>query len=77
VAIVVTAQAAGIDPNVVAGHWLRSGMASSAASGGAAEPQIMNQTGHNAWVLRREHPASIAVQRQRGSEVGVVGDLKQ
>jgi integrase len=56
VAIVVkrTAQAAGLDPRVVAGHSLRSGMATSAARAGATEAEIMNQTGHKGLpVLRR------------------------
>jgi integrase len=46
VAIVVkrTAQAAGLDPKLVAGHSLRSGMATSAARAGATEAEIMNQT---------------------------------
>ncbi len=56
VAIVVkrTAEAAGIDPRLVAGHSLRSGMATSAARAGATEVQIMRQTGHKSLpVLRR------------------------
>ena len=56
VAIVVkrTALAAGLDPKLVAGHSLRSGMATSAARAGATEAQIMNQTGHKSLpVLRR------------------------
>ena len=56
VAIIVkrTAQAAGLDPKLVAGHSLRSGMATSAARAGATEAQIMNQTGHKSLpVLRR------------------------
>jgi integrase len=48
------AEAAGLDPNVVAGHSLRSGMATSAARAGATEAQIMNQTCHKSLtVLRR------------------------
>jgi len=60
VAIVVkrTAQAAGLNPKVVAGHSLRSGMATSAARAGATEAQIMHQTGHKSlpvlrWYIRR------------------------
>jgi len=56
VAIVVkrTAQAVGLDPNLVAGHSLRSGMATSAARAGATEAEIMSQTGHKSLpVLRR------------------------
>ena len=49
-----TAQAAGLDPKVVAGHSLRSGMATSAARAGATEAEIMNQTVHKSLpVLRR------------------------
>ena len=41
-------------PKLVAGHSLRSGMATSAARAGATEAQIMNQTGHKSLpVLRR------------------------
>jgi integrase len=48
------AQAAGLDPTSVAGHSLRSGMATSAARSGATEAQIMAQTGHRSLpVLRR------------------------
>src|SRR5207244_7375548 len=56
VAVIVkrTAQGAGIDPKLVAGHSLRSGMATSAARAGATEVEIMNQTGHKSLpVLRR------------------------
>jgi integrase len=56
VAIVVkrTAEAAGLDPKVVAGHSLRSDMATSAARAGATEAEIMSQTGHRSLpVLRR------------------------
>jgi site-specific recombinase XerD len=48
------AQAAGLDPKLVAGHSLRSGMATSAARAGATEAEIMSQTGHKSLpVLRR------------------------
>jgi site-specific recombinase XerD len=56
VALVVkrAAQAAGLNPALVAGHSLRSGMATSAARAGATEAQIMAQTGHKSLpVLRR------------------------
>jgi integrase len=56
VALVVkrAAEAAGLDPARFAGHSLRSGMATSAARGGATEAQIMEQTGHRSLtVLRR------------------------
>jgi integrase len=40
------ARKAGIDPAKVAGHSLRSGHVTQAASAGAADRDIMNQTGH-------------------------------
>jgi site-specific recombinase XerD len=48
VALVVKrcAAAAGLDPAEFAGHSLRAGLATSAALGGAAEWEIMRQTGH-------------------------------
>lgn len=46
--------AADIDPADLAGHSLRSGFATSAASAGASERAIANQTGHRSTqVLRR------------------------
>lgn len=45
---------AGFDPSRYAGHSLRSGLATSAAQGGAPERAIMRQTGHRSVeVLRR------------------------
>jgi integrase len=56
VALVVkrAAKATGLNPALVAGHSLRSGMATSAARAGATEADIMRQTGHKSLpVLRR------------------------
>ena len=56
VALIVkrAAEAAGLDAAKVAGHSLRSGMATSAARGGASEAAIMEITGHKSLpVLRR------------------------
>lgn len=56
VALVVkrAAETVGADPATVAGHSLRSGMATSAARGGASEAAIMEITGHKSLpVLRR------------------------
>jgi site-specific recombinase XerD len=56
VALVVkrTAKAAGLGTTTLAGHSLRSGMATSAARGGASEAAIMEITGHKSLpVLRR------------------------
>jgi integrase len=57
VALVVkrTAKAAGLDPKLVAGHSLRSGMATSAARAGATEVEIMNQTGHRSLPVLRKY----------------------
>ena len=48
VALVVkrAAEAAGLDPDLYAGHSLRSGFATTAAEHGAGESAIMKQTGH-------------------------------
>ncbi|MBA3531096.1 MAG: integrase, partial [Ardenticatenales bacterium] len=48
VALVVKrcAEATGLDPAEFAGHSLRAGLATSAALEGAAEWEIMRQTGH-------------------------------
>ena len=40
------AREAGLDPAVFSGHSLRSGLATSAAEGGASERSIMEQTRH-------------------------------
>ena len=49
-----SAEAAGLDPTKVSGHSLRSGFCTSAATAGASERSIMNQTGHRSvMVLRR------------------------
>ena len=40
------AKAVGLDPSRYAGHSLRAGLATSAASAGASERVIMSQTGH-------------------------------
>jgi integrase len=48
VALVVKkrAEAAGLDPDLYAGHSLRAGLATAAAAAGASERSIMEQTGH-------------------------------
>jgi site-specific recombinase XerD len=57
VALIVkrAAQVAGLDPSLVAGHSLRSGMATSAANGGASEADIMRQTGHRSVTVVRRY----------------------
>src|SRR5919202_6805028 len=48
VALIVkrAATAAGLDPEQLAGHSLRAGLATSAAAAGGSERGVMNQTGH-------------------------------
>ena len=55
VALVVkrTADAAGLDPALYAGHSLRSGFATTAARNGASEAAIARQTGHRSLVVLR------------------------
>lgn len=55
VALVVkrSAEAAGLDPALYAGHSLRSGFATTAASNGASEAAIMRQTGHRSVQVLR------------------------
>jgi hypothetical protein len=48
------AQAAGLDSARYAGHFLRAGLATSAAAAGARDRSILNQTGHKSLpILRR------------------------
>jgi site-specific recombinase XerD len=46
---------AGLDPNLYAGHSLRSGLATAAAMGGASERSIMDQTGHRSIATVRRY----------------------
>jgi integrase len=46
---------AGLDPAKYAGHSLRAGHATSAATAGASERSIMNQTGHRSVQMVRRH----------------------
>lgn len=57
VALIVKRAAArgGLDPEVLAGHSLRSGLATSAAAGGAPERAIMRQTGHRSVQMVRRY----------------------
>ncbi|MGH2465345.1 MAG: site-specific integrase [Candidatus Limnocylindrales bacterium] len=45
----------GIDPNLVSGHSLRSGLATSASAAGAPERAIMNTTGHRSTAMVRRY----------------------
>ncbi len=57
VALVVkrTAQAAGLDSAMFAGHSLRAGLATSAAAAGVSERAIMAQTGHRSVAIARRY----------------------
>jgi integrase len=57
VALVVKrrAAAAGLDPERLAGHSLRAGLATSAAAAGASERKIMDQTGHKSVTMVRRY----------------------
>ena len=49
------ARAAGLDPASLAGHSLRSGLATSAAAAGVPERAIMAQTGHRSLTTLRKY----------------------
>jgi integrase len=49
------ARQAGLDPNGFSGHSLRSGLATSAAEGGATERSIMEQTRHKSLKQVRQY----------------------
>jgi site-specific recombinase XerD len=49
------ARHAGLDPQVFSGHSLRSGLATSAAEGGASERAIMDQTRHRSLKQVRKY----------------------
>ena len=49
------AERAGLDPGKYAGHSLRAGHATSAATAGASERSIMNQTGHRSVQMVRRY----------------------
>jgi len=57
VALIVkrSAKAVGLDPKRYAGHSLRAGLATSAASAGASERVIMSQTGHRSADMVRKY----------------------
>jgi site-specific recombinase XerD len=57
VAVIVKrlAKRAGLDPEAVAGHSLRSGFATSAARAGASEAAIMRQTRHKSVTVARRY----------------------
>jgi site-specific recombinase XerD len=69
VALVVkrSARAAGLDSTKYAGHSLRSGMATSAARGGASEAEIMRQTGHRSLTVVRRYIRAGTIWEQNAS----------
>jgi integrase len=65
------AAGAGFEGPHYAGHSLRAGLATSAASAGVSERAIMNQTGHkSAAMLRRYIREGITLQRECGRGLG-------
>jgi len=66
------AERAGLDPTRYAGHSLRSGLATSAAAGGAPERAIMRQTGHRSvTMVRRYIRAGSLFQENAAAYVGL------
>jgi integrase len=57
VALIVkrAAQRAGLEATEFSGHSLRSGLATTAARGGASERSIMKQTGHRSVAMVRRY----------------------
>jgi site-specific recombinase XerD len=49
------AEAAGLDPDIFAGHSRRAGLATSAAAAGVSERVIMQQTGHRSVQMVRRY----------------------
>jgi integrase len=49
------ATAAGLEPDRFAGHSLRSGFSTEAASAGVESPDIMAQTGHKSEAVMRSY----------------------
>ncbi len=45
----------GLDPKIIGGHSLRSGLATSAARAGRSERSIMAQTGHKSVTMVRKY----------------------
>jgi integrase len=74
VALIVkrAAEQAGFNPDHYAGHSLRSGLATSAAAGGAPERAIMKQTGHRSVLtVRRYIRSGSLVQENAAAYVGL------
>lgn len=61
--------AVGLDASHFAGHSLRSGLATSAASAGASERSIMNQTGHRSTAMVRRYIREGSLFRENAAAV--------
>jgi integrase len=67
-----TAQKAGLDPTLFAGHSLRAGLATAAAAAGVSENDIARTTGHRSIaVLRRYVRTATVFERNAASSVGL------
>jgi integrase len=62
------AQDAGLDPAKYAGHSLRAGHAAQAATAGASERSIMNQTGHRSVQMVRRYIRDGSLFRENSAE---------
>jgi site-specific recombinase XerD len=62
-------EAVGLDASHFAGHSLRSGLATSAASAGASERSIMNQTGHRSTAMVRRYIRGGSLFRENAAAV--------
>lgn len=63
------AQAVGLNPDLFAGHSLRSGLATAAASAGASERSIMDQTGHRSLTTVRKYIRTGSLFRENAAAV--------
>ena len=64
--------AAGLNPDLYAGHSLRAGLATSAAMAGVSERSIMNQTGHKSVMMVRRYIRDGSLFRENAAaEIGL------
>jgi site-specific recombinase XerD len=62
-------EAVGLNPELFAGHSLRSGLATAAASAGASERAIMDQTGHRSLTTVRKYIRTGSLFRENAAAV--------
>jgi integrase len=62
-------EAVGLNPDLFAGHSLRSGLATAAASAGASERSIMDQTGHRSLAMVRKYIRTGSLFRENAAAV--------